>query len=438
VSAPSHAKGVTTRIGQVLSLGLVLGVFALVNMVHGEQGSAGLVVAATGLLLIAGMLVSETLELVKLPHLTGYIFAGILVGPHVLHFIDHDTVKRLELVNTLALALIALAGGLELRLSDVKAVARGVGYTSLTQSIIVLVTQATTFVLLARYVPFTASLSSMALWGIGLLWGTLAVSRSPSATLAILAQTRAKGPLARFSLAFVMTSDMVVVMMMAAMLTLTRPLVEPGASVSMTALLHVGHELLGSVSIGTTLGLLLIAYLRLVGSQVLLLLVAIGFALSAGVQYMRFEPLLTFLTAGFVVQNLSKQGDKLLHAIEETGGVVFVIFFATAGAHLDIPLLKSMWPIALTLCGSRFVFTWIAHRFGASLANESPVVKRWGWAGLVSQAGLTLGLSAVLARTFPSIGEGLRSLVVATVAINEVVGPVLFKIGVERAKETSV
>jgi Kef-type K+ transport system membrane component KefB len=166
-------------------------------------------------------------------------------------------------------------------------------------------------------------------------------------------------------------------------------------------------------------------------------LVALGFALSAGVQYMRFEPLLTFLTAGFVVQNLSKQGDKLLHAIEDTGGVVFVIFFATAGAHLDIPLLKSMWPIALSLCVSRFAFTWISHRFGASLAGEGATVKSWGWAALVSQAGLTLGLSAVLARTFPSIGEGLRSLVVATVAINEVVGPVLFKIGLERAKENT-
>ena len=79
--------------------------------------------------------------------------------------------------------------------------------------------------------------------------------------------------------------------------------------------------------------------------------------------------------------------------------------------------------------------TWIAHRAGAALARDTPLVKNWGWSSLVSQAGLTLGLSAVLARTFPDIGEGLRSLVVATVAINEVVGPIFFKLGLERAGE---
>jgi Kef-type K+ transport system membrane component KefB len=180
---------------------------------------------------------------------------------------------------------------------------------------------------------------------------------------------------------------------------------------------------------------LLIVYLRLVGTQILVLIVAIGFALSEGLRYLRFEPLLTFLTAGFVVQNLSLQGDKLLHIIEQTGSVVFIVFFATAGAHLDIPLLAKMWPIALALCAGRFGATLVAHRLGSRWASDEPFIKRWGWASLVSQAGLTLGLSAVLARTFPAVGDGLRSLVVATVAINEVVGPIFFKLGLERGGE---
>ncbi|HEY6879257.1 MAG TPA: sodium:proton exchanger, partial [Polyangiales bacterium] len=137
----------------------------------------------------------------------------------------------------------------------------------------------------------------------------------------------------------------------------------------------------------------------------------------------------------FVVQNLSHQGDKLLHTIEQTGSVVFIVFFATAGAHLDIPLLTQLWPIALSLCAGRFVATWIAHRIGAAWAGDDPFLVRWGWASLISQAGLTLGLSAVLARAFPAVGEGLRSLVVATVAINEVVGPIFFKLGLERGHE---
>jgi Kef-type K+ transport system membrane component KefB len=434
----SHAamkKGLGTRAGQLLVLLLVLGLFVALRSVRVTQEADAAVVAATGLLLMGGMLMSEVLELLRLPHLTGYIAAGVLAGPHVLRIIDHETVKQLEQVNTLALALIALAGGLELRISDVRAVARGVGYTMLTQSVAVLITQAALFVALAQYIPFTKTLPLQTILAIGLLWGVLAVSRSPSATLAILSQTRARGPLTRFSLAFVMSSDVVVVVMMAAMLTLVRPLIEPGGVISIDNLKHVGHELLGSVSLGTSLGLILIAYLRLVGSQVLLVLVALGFALSAGLQYLRFEPLLTFLTAGFVVQNFSRQGDKLLHASEETGGVVFVIFFATAGAHLDLPLLAVMWPIALSLGGARLAVTWIAHRTGSAMARESELVKRWGWAGLVSQAGMTLGLAALLARTFPSVGDGLRALVIATVALNEIVGPILFKLALETVGE---
>ncbi len=428
-------KGGRVRLGQLLALGAVVGLFALFTNLSPPAIGQGRLVAATGFLLLAGALTSELFEPARLPHLTGYILAGALAGPYVLHFLDHATVKRLELVNTFALALIALAGGLELRVAEVRALARSLGAHSLTQTALVLASQAALFTALASEVEFTRDLALRAQLAIGLLWGVLAVSRSPSATLAILAQTRAKGPLARFSLAFVMSSDVVVLVLMAATLTFVRPLIEPGSAISLKSLTAVGHELLGSVSLGTSLGLVLIAYLRLVGTQVLVLVVAIGFALSEGLRYLRFEPLLTFLTAGFVVQNLSGQGDKLLHTIEQTGSVVFVVFFATAGAHLDLPLLARMWPIALALCAGRAAATWIAQRAGARLARDAPVLARWGWAALISQAGLTLGLSAVLARTFPAVGEGLRSLVVATVALNEIAGPIFFKLALERTGE---
>jgi Kef-type K+ transport system membrane component KefB len=436
MSGTARPKSVLSRVGQAFCLGGVVALYYLVTHVEAAPEARGGVVAATGFLLLAGMLTSEVLEILGLPHLTGYLLAGAVAGPHVLHFFDHETVKQLEIVNTLALALIALAGGLELRVNDVRVVARSVVANTATQTTLVFVTQALLFAALAQYIPFARDLPLSTLAGVCLLWGVLGVSRSPSATLGILAQTRAKGPLTRFSLAFVMSSDVVVVVLMAVTITLARPLLEPGAVVSLANLKGVGHELLGSVSIGTTLGLLLIAYLSLVKRQVLVLLVAIGFALTEGVRYLHFEPLLTFLTAGFVVQNLSNQGDKLLHAIEETSGVVFVVFFATAGAHLDLPLLATMWPIALSLCGGRFVVTYIAHRMGTRVAGDSPLLRRWGWAPLVSQAGLTLGLAVIIARTFPNVGEGFRSLTVAAVAINEVVGPILFKLALDRTGET--
>ncbi|MCC6213672.1 MAG: sodium:proton exchanger [Polyangiaceae bacterium] len=429
--------GFATRALQAGALVVLFGVGITASRLAPARPDATAALAAVGFLLLAGTLLSELLETIGLPHLTGYLLAGIVAGPHVLHVVDHVTVERLAPVNTLALALIAFAGGAELRVESIREVARGLAWATLVQTAGVLVALAAGFAALARFVPFTAGMSSSALLGVGLLWGVIAVSRSPSALLGILAQTRAKGPLARFSLAFVMSSDVVVVLLLAVVLMVARPLIQPGAALSTEDFAVLGHEILGSVSLGTTLGLVLAAYLRLVGKNLMLVLLALGFGMTEALRYVHFEPLLTFLTAGFVVQNLSGQGEKLLHGVERTSGVVFVVFFATAGAHLDLPLLRSLWPVALSLASLRVVATWGAARVASRLASDEPVVRRWGWSSLVSQAGLSLGVAMLIARTFPEFGQGFAALAVATVAINELVGPVLFKVALDRAGETS-
>jgi Kef-type K+ transport system membrane component KefB len=183
--------------------------------------------------------------------------------------------------------------------------------------------------------------------------------------------------------------------------------------------------------------LLLAAYLRLVGKHLLLVLLALGFGLTEFMRYVHIDPLLSFLTAGFVVQNLSGQGDKLLHAVEQASSLVFIVFFGTAGAHLDLPLLGQLWPIALALCSARALVTVSTAGWSSRIARDVPVIRRWGWSGLISQAGLTLGLSVVIVRAFPEFGEGFRSLVIATVALNEMVGPVLFKFALDRSGEVA-
>ena len=198
----------------------------------------------------------------------------------------------------------------------------------------------------------------------------------------------------------------------------------------------LGHEIVGSITLGTTLGLALAAYLRLFRQQVLLILLGLSFVAVEAIHYLGFDPVLTFLIAGFVVQNLSRQGPHLLEAVERTGSVVFVLFFATAGAHLDVPLLQSLWPMALLLCAVRAAATWVAHRVACSGSSMDPVVQRWGAAPLISQAGLTLGLSVVIEKAFPQFGVGFRSLAIATVAINEFIGPILFKIALDRNGES--
>jgi Kef-type K+ transport system membrane component KefB len=263
------------------------------------------------------------------------------------------------------------------------------------------------------------------------------VTRSPSATLGILSQTRASGTLATFTLAFVMASDILVVILLAAMIGIARPLIDAGATFSFDSFTRLGHEIIGSVAIGTTLGLVIAVYLRLVNRQMLLVLQVLGFGVSTVLEYLQFDPLLAFMVAGIFVRNMSRQGHKFIKDIEQTATVVYVVFFALTGADLDLPLLRTLWPVALLFAGGRALTTWGAARVASRIANDEPLLRRWGASGLISQAGLTLGLSIVVAREFPSIGAPFRALTIATVAVNEMLGPILFKLALDRAGETS-
>ncbi|MGH7296647.1 MAG: cation:proton antiporter [Polyangiaceae bacterium] len=432
---------VRRTIGTRLVRGAVLAgfggfVYAVTRAVPDAHGGLW-VIAAIGFLLLAGTLTSELLEILGLPHITGYLLAGVLAGPYILHLVDEQTVESLSPVNTLALSLIALAGGAELDLAEVRKAIGSLGWALLAQFTFNLLGAAGTFLLMRRFIPFVQGLPVGPLIGVAILWAVLATPRSPSATLGVLAQTRASGPLASFTLAFVMTCDVIVIALVALAMGVARPLVDPSASFSGSAFVTLGHDLFGSIALGTTLGLFLAAYLRIVNRQMLLILVAIGFGASVVIDYLRFDSLLTFMVAGIVVRNMSRQGKRFTAAIEHTGSIVYVVFFATAGADLDLPLLRVLWPIALVLTGSRAVVTYVASRAAGALAKGPPVIRRWSWAGLVSQAGLTLGLSVIIAREFPTFGAAFRSLAVATVALNEMAGPILFKLALDRSGESS-
>lgn len=436
MSSAAAQRGFGVRALQAFALALLFAIFyGTVKMTGQSSGAVG-TVAALGFLLMGGTLASELVEPLRVPHLTGYLATGIIAGPHVLHLIDEDTVASLSEVNGLALALIAFAGGAELRIDVVKKTLRSLAISTVVQHAVVGILMGGVFLAAAPLIPFLDGIPTSAAIAAGMLWGVIAMTRSPAATLGVLAQTRAQGPLATFTLAFVMTSDVVVIILVATAITIARMLIDPSVSFSWQELEKLGTEILGSISLGTTLGLLIIAYMKWVGRQLLIVLVALGFGVTEMIKYLGFEPLLTFLCAGFLVQNLSKQGDKFLHTVEDTGSVVYVLFFATAGADINIPLLGQMWKVALILFAGRLVTTVMANAIGTRLAKDPPTLRTWGWSGLISQAGVALGVSQIVSNAFPQFA-GFRALAFACVALNEMFGPIVFKLAIDQAGETS-
>jgi len=429
-------KGFATRSIQVVGLAMSFGLMWAATHLSPHAGAVANI-AALGLFITGGTLASELLEPLKIPHLTAYLAVGIIGGPYVLHLVNHESVESLQSANGLALSLIALSGGAELRLDMLKKSVRTLLWATVMQCFLVLVLMGLLFMAASPIVPFARNGGFTFLVGISLLEGVLAITRSPSAALGILSQTRAKGPIAEFTLAFVMLSDVVVIVLAATIITLTKPLVEPGATFSAAALSHLGQEIVGSMSLGTSLGLLLVAYLKFVEKNFLVVLVALGFGFTEIINYLRFEPLLTFLMAGFLVQNLSKQGEKLIHSVEDAGSVVYVLFFATAGAHLDLNLLRKLWPAAIVLFLGRVSLTWTANRISTRLAKDVPQLRKWGWSGLVSQAGVALGIAGTIERANPRFGAPFKALAIATIALNEMLGPIMFKLSLDTTGESS-
>jgi len=439
VSAPAEApRPLGDRLLEALVVLVLLALLVAARRLFPALGSGAGTIASVGVLLMGGTVLANLLELVGLPHLTGYLLAGVAAGPYVLGLVDHQSVEDLTPVNQLALSLIALAGGAELKLASLKSGLRSLAWATLWQNLLVMAVLAAVFVSARPLLPFLAGVPFTGVVGVGLLWGVIAVTRSPSATLGILSQTRAKGKLANFTLNFVMSSDVVVVVLLALVMTIARPLITPGTRFSLSAFRELGVEVLGSISVGTTLGLVLAAYLRLLGGKgLVVLLIALGLVFTQLFDYLHFDWLLIFMAAGFVVQNLSKQGERFVTAIESMGEVVYVVFFGVAGAHLNLPLLRGLWPVALLFAASRGATSWVAGRIASGYADDPPALRKWGWAGLVSQAGLALGIASNIQSEFPSFGAGLGALAVATVAMNEMVGPVLFKAALDRCGETA-
>jgi Kef-type K+ transport system membrane component KefB len=358
------------------------------------------------------------------------------VGPHVLGVVSKPAMGALNPINTLAIALIALSAGAELTWSLLSRGYRSLLASVAAQMLLVFPAAMGGLYLLRSQMPFLEGMPWAALMAVTLIWGVIAISRSPSATLGVLSQLKPDGPLTRQTLTVVIAFDIIVLVLFALARNVGHVLTEPGATFSTGAARELMIEMVGAIACGTTLGLFIAVYLRVVGRELILFLLAVGYGATGFATYFRFEPMLLFLVAGFVVANVSRQGGRLLETVAAGGRVVYVIFFALAGAHIDLGLLARIWPWALLLAAVRVVTTWGACKLGSRWASDVEQVRRYGWMPLISQAGVTIGMAVVLVEEFPRFGPGLSNLTMAVVGLNEAIGPVLFKYALDRTGET--
>jgi Kef-type K+ transport system membrane component KefB len=265
---------------------------------------------------------------------------------------------------------------------------------------------------------------------------TLIVSFSPTVTIAVIADSRAKGPLSELVLAIVIIADLVLIVGFTLAMQFTRWALGASGSGDISLLARLTWEIAGSFAFGAVLGSVFALYLRRVGREVTLVLLALCATASYVGAVFHFEPLLVALAAGLVVENIASPfGDALRVAVERGALPVLVVFFAAAGASLQLDALAQIGLLAVLVSVVRFVFIRLGTMAGVRAAGEDSDATRTAWMGLISQAGVTLGLTIAVATEFADWGARVQTLMVALIAIHEVAGPILFRRALAAAGE---
>jgi Kef-type K+ transport system membrane component KefB len=410
--------------GAVVRLLLLMGLLAIISRAQVLRADAGTpVTLAAGALLLCGLFAGKVAKGLGLPRLTGYLLVGVAVGPYALGFIPNAGVKGLELVKGLAVSLIALVAGTELRLGLIRRVGARVALLCAgVCGVTFLVCFGATFAL-KPLLPFLTPLTVTQALAVSALVSTVVVSFSPTVTIAIVQETSARGTFTEFLMALVIIGDLFVMVAFALAAGVTKA--SFGGGLDVAGLLgSVGWELFGSVGVGCVLAVAVLVYMRGVKQELPLFLVGLSFAAAEGGTRLHLSPLLVALAAGALIANLDERaGERIHHAIQQAGLPVFALFFAAAGAGLKLDALVTVGPAAMLLVALRGVAIWFScRRFAPS---DDPRLKRFLWMGLISQAGVTFGLAALVSRTFPTFGPQVEVLIVAMITAHELVGPVL-------------
>lgn len=400
----------------------------------GDLGAGGGVSLALGYLLLTAYFVGGTFHQLRLPKLTGYIVTGIIAGPYVLDLLRPQVLTSLNVVNGVAVALIAMTAGSELEYKSLRPLLRSIGGISLFGVLGTVVVITTTVFLMRGFLPFFAQMSLAQSIAVSLVLGVVMVAQSPAVVVAMRDEMQADGPVARTVLGVVVIADLVVIFLFAMTSAIAKAALGAGADMLAT-LASLSWELLGSLVVGTGIGYVLGLYLRKVKSGSALFLLIAAFIIAEVGQRIHLDPLLVALAAGMLVRNTTNVGAELHRHIEWSAVPVYILFFAVTGANIHLDVLAIVGLPAVVLVLSRAAGLLVGSHVGARFANAPPNVQRYAGFGLLPQAGLALALSMLFGKTFPEFGAQAGALTLGVVAINELVAPAVYRFALVKCGE---
>ncbi len=421
---------------RLLALALAIAAMVAVRELRlpATAGSAATALAL-GFALMGASVTGDALRRFHLPRLTGYLLFGVIVGPYLGNLITESMAEQLHVVTGIATTLIALIAGLTLSLERLGSRLPAITRTTLLTLLVAMAGLTAAAWLSWTWLPIAPDAAGSQRLVMLALLVVMVVSFSPTMTAAVVTDSGARGRLSDTVLAMVVLADLVILVLFSVSMQLAR-IVFDGGHLGVEVLARLVWELGGAVAFGVLVGVVFALYLRYIGREITLVLLAVCAILSQVGTTQQLQPLLAALAAGVTIENLAvAQGDSLRAAVRRGAPPVLVVFFVAVGASLRLDAVAVIGLTALALSVVRLGFIRLGVNVGAGLSGLPDSIRQHAWTGLVSQAGITLGFASVVAAEFPGWGSQMQLLVVASIAIHELVGPILFRRGLAEAGE---
>ena len=377
------------------------------------------------IMLFAGLLFGRLLKLVKLPNVTGYLIAGLVLGPFVTKILTAEQVESLSVISNMALSFIAFTVGLSFKRSYFKRV----GMTP----VVIALLEALVAVFLVQGALIAAGFDV----AFSIVLGAIAAATAPAATIMVIKQYGAKGPVTDTLMAVVAIDDAVALVAFGFAVSIAGVISGNGGGNIFLSILQPLWQVVLSLLIGAVMGVLFKIPLRFFKKSGNRLIIIIGFVFmtSARATLCGVSELLACMALGSVFCNISTESDSINDLCDFFTPPLFELFFVVSGAGLDVSVLPQIGVMGAIYVVVRCVGKYLGAFIGAKIMKAPDAVATYIGPTLIPQAGVAIGLTIVAQSVVPHYAAQVRAVILCGTLIYELVGPAITKITLKKAGE---
>ena len=385
-----------------------------------------------GLILLLALLAGHLVKYIRIPEVTGYIIAGIVLGPSVLGWVSAENLVALEILSEVALGLILFSIGSVFEFSRFRRIGRQVLALTLVESA------------LASFIVTVSALILGQPWQVAFLLGAIAIATAPASTLMVIRECDSAGPLTENLLGIIAVNNLFCIVafsIVGSMITIGEGFGPAGIADGLyRAVFPLFWQIIGSAALGYLVGLMLAGWsTQVTDTGEMLILLAGSILLCVGVaRLLDMSPLVASLAVGATMVNLSARSSSLFDTLAGTDPPFYAIFFVIAGADLDLSLLSSMGIVGVVYVVGRAAGKFAGAVVGARWLGLERTVQQFLGFGLMAQAGLAVGLTLAVGQRFEMYAPVVSTVVLAGVAFYEMVGPISTRFALVQAGESGM